>query len=452
MTRPEHYRTNLKLALPVMLGQLGHIMASVADSVMVGQLGTIPLAAVALANSIVVIFMLFGIGAALGITPLVAQADGMGRNHLPASLFYHGIYTHFVIGIVLFLLAASMIPLLGFMGQDADVVAVAGPYMLLIAVSVLPFMVFLSFKQFAEGLSRTRMAMAVSIICNLINIGLNYVFIFGKLGVAPMGIIGAGYATLISRCLMALSMGIYVMYNRRYAAYGLHFFGGTFRTKVIRRILQVGLPTGLQFIFEVSAFSLAAVFAGMLGAKALAAHQIAINIASVSYMAVTGLGAAGAVRVGNQMGKRDSKNLRMAATTIFRMAVIWMAFAGLIIFMFRESLAGFYSNDTEVLLLAKRMLLIAVVFQLSDGLQAVALGALRGFTDVRIPTFITFVAYWIITLPAAYLLSHHTALHALGIWVALAGGLTISAVWLLLRFFKLLEKYTRRFPASVVTV
>jgi multidrug resistance protein, MATE family len=184
----------------------------------------------------------------------------------------------------------------------------------------------------------------------------------------------------------------------------------------------------------------------MLGAKALAAHQIAINIASVSYMAVTGLGAAGAVRVGNQLGKRDARNLRMASTTIFRMAAIWMGFAGVVIFIFRESLAGFYTDDPEVLALAMSMLLIAVVFQLSDGMQAVALGALRGFTDVRVPTFITFVAYWLITLPAAYLLSQHTALGAIGIWVALASGLTISAIWLMLRFFNMVAKTVKRYP------
>lgn len=448
MTKAQHYRTTLHLALPVMLGQLGHIMAGVADSVMVGQLGTHPLAAVALANSIVTIFMLFGIGAAFGLTPLVANADGKSRTHLPGTLFFHGLYTHLGMGVGLFLLAAGTIPLLGYMGQDAEVVSITGPYMLIISFSIVPLMVYLSFKQFAEGLSRTKAAMTISIACNLLNVVLNYIFIFGKLGIEPMGIIGAGWATLIARSLMAVSMGIYVMRNKKFAVHGLRLFGNKFRRKVSRRILQVGLPTGLQFIFEVSAFSLAAIFAGMLGAKALAAHQIAINIASVSYMAVTGLGAAAAVRVGNQAGRRDEKNLRDASTTIFKMAIIWMSFTGVIIFFFREQLASFYSNDPDVLVLAAQMLLIAVVFQLSDGLQAVALGALRGFTDVRVPTFITFVAYWIITLPAAYMLSQYTSLEAIGIWIALAGGLTISAVWLTARFFGLVKRFSGQYPAG----
>ncbi len=452
MTRPEHYRTNLRLAIPVMLGQLGHIMASVADSVMVGQLGTIPLAAVALANSIVVIFMLFGIGATLGITPLVANADGKNRHNLQSSLFFHGFLSHMLLGILLFVLATAMIPALQFMRQDPAVVDSTGPYMFMIALSILPFMGFLSFKQFAEGLSHTRAAMVVSIVCNLLNIALNYVLIFGHWGFPELGILGAGYATLIARGLMALSMGAYIFLHPRFRRYGLRLWGFAFRQNVVRRILQVGIPTGFQFIFEVSAFSLAAVFAGMLGAKALAAHQIAINIASVSYMAVTGLGAAAAVRVGNQLGRRDPVNLRMASTTIFRMAALWMALAGCIIFVFRHQLAGFYSDDAEVLALAGRMLLVAVVFQLSDGMQAVALGALRGFTDVRVPTFITFVAYWIITLPAAYLLSQHTPLGAMGIWFALAGGLTISAVWLMTRFFSMSRRFTSKMTASAAAM
>lgn len=442
MTVAQHYRTNLRLALPVMLGQLGHITAGVADSVMVGQLGTHPLAAVALANSIVTVFMLFGIGAAFGLTPLVANADGKGRRLLQGSLFFHGFYTHLALGVGLFGLSAGMVPLLQFLGQDPRVTDITGPYMLLIALSVVPFMAFLSLKQFAEGLSQTKVAMAVSIICNLINVGLNYIFIFGKLGVQPMGLVGAGYATLISRTLMALGMGWYVFRHKRFKPYGLRLFGNRFRRKVARRILQVGLPTGLQLIFEVSAFSLAAVFAGMIGAEALAAHQIAINIASVSYMAVTGLGAAATVRIGNRIGKRDPENLRLAGLTIFRMAVVWMAFTGLIIFLFRHALAGFYTDEPVVSALAAKMLLIAVVFQLSDGIQAVALGALRGFTDVRIPTAITFTAYWLLTLPAAYMLSLHSPLGAIGIWYALAGGLTVSAVWLTLRFNGLVRAFS----------
>jgi len=444
----QHYKTNLKLAVPVMIGQLGHIMVSVADSVMVGQLGTIPLAAAALANSIFAIFMVFGIGVAFGITPLVANADGKGGVHLQRLLLHHGFWLNLLIGVLIFGVVSALVPLLPYMDQDEGVVPITGSYMVIIASSVIPLMLYLTFKQFAEGLSHTKIAMVISIAFNLVNVGLNYLLIYGKMGFPEMGLDGAGWATLISRILMFAGIYFYVMHHKRFKVYRLSVFAYKFNTTVFRRILQVGLPTGLQYIFEVSAFSLAAIFAGMLSANAIAAHYIAINIASVSYMAATGLGAAATVRVGNQSGRKDAVNLRLAAKSLFTLTILWMSFAGIIILVFRHQLAGFYSNDPEVLALAATMLLVVVLFQLSDGLQAVGLGALRGFTDVKIPTAITFIAYWAVTMPLAYVLSQHTPLGVMGIWYALAGGLTISAVLLLSRFYVLMTRYTAQWAKS----
>jgi MATE family multidrug resistance protein len=439
-----HYKTSLKLAVPVMIGQLGHIMVSVADSVMVGQLGTLPLAAAALANSIFAIFMVFGIGVAFGITPLVANADGKGGVHLQRVLLHHGFWLNLIIGLLIFGVVWALVPVLPYLDQDEGVVPLAGPYMAIIASSVVPLMLYLTFKQFAEGLSHTKIAMIISIAFNLVNVGLNYLLIYGKMGFPEMGLNGAGWATLISRILMFAGIYAYVIYHKRFRVYQLNIFAYRFNSKVMRRILQVGLPTGLQYIFEVSAFSLAAVFAGMINANAIAAHYIAINIASVSYMAATGLGAAATVRVGNQSGRKDALNLRLAVKSLFTLTVLWMTFAGVIILIFRHQLAGFYSNDPEVLALAATMLLVVVLFQLSDGLQAVGLGALRGFTDVKIPTAITFIAYWAVTMPAAYILSQYTSLGVMGIWYALAGGLTISAVLLLSRFYSLMGSFTEQ--------
>jgi len=440
-----HYRTNLKLAVPVMIGQLGHILVSVADSVMVGQLGTIPLAAAALANSLFSIFMVFGIGVAFGLTPLVANADGKNGRHLQAILLHHSFWLNLGIAVLIFLTIAALAPLLYFMGQDPGVVPLTLPYLMIISSSVIPLLVFLTFKQFAEGLSDTRTAMVISVLCNLLNVGLNYLLIYGHYGFPEMGLNGAGWATLISRLLMMAAIWWYVMHHRRFAHFSLFIWTTKFRARVLKRLLALGVPSGLQYIFEVSAFSLAAIFAGMISAAALAAHHIAINIASVSYMAVTGLGAAASVRVGNQMGRRDPQTLRMAANTIFQMTLMWMGFTGLMILLFRNQLAGFYSSDPMVLLLAPQMLIVVVLFQLSDGLQVVGLGALRGFQDVRIPTIITFVAYWLLTLPAAYLLSQFTSWGVMGIWYALAGGLTISAVLLLVRFYRLLKGFELKF-------
>jgi MATE family multidrug resistance protein len=449
MTTAEHYRTNLRIALPVMIGQLGHIMVSVADSIMVGQLGTLPLAAVAFGNSIYVIFMVFGLGVTFGITPLVAQAAGKKRKNLQGALLRHSMGVNLVFALFLFGGVVSTIPFLGMLEQDEGVVPLATPYLLIIGSSIVPLMLFQAFKQFAEGLSDTKEAMKIILICNLLNVILNYLLIYGKLGFPELGINGAGWATAIARTFMVFWMGWYVLKSQKFKNKGVTLAGFSFRKVIVRKLIQLGIPMGLQYIFEVSAFAVAAIFAGMISATALAAHQVAINIASVSYMAVTGLGAAATVRIGNQLGAKDILNLRRAGSTIFKMAVYWMAFAGVVIFFFRHQLASFYSNDPAVLELAARMLIVAVLFQLSDGIQAVALGALRGLTDVKIPTWITFGVYWILVLPIAYFLPLHTDLGAMGIWYALAGGLTLSAALLTSRFWSMVKRIGTGWEASM---
>lgn len=436
-----HYSINLKLALPVMIGQLGHILVGVGDSIMVGQLGTVPLAAAALGNSLFGIFMVFGIGVTFGITPLIAQADGRRNKHLQALVLHHGFWVNLLVSFLLFISIVAMGPLLPFLKQDADVVNLTLPYLNIISVSVVPLIMFMTFKQFAEGLSDTRMAMFIIVGCNLVNIGLNYLLIYGNWGFPELGLNGAGWATLVARVLMVITMWIYVYKSRKFAALNLTVFHRNFRRRIVGKLLSLGIPSGLQYIFEVSAFSMAAIFAGMISATALAAHHIAINIASVSYMAVTGIGAAATVRVGNQMGRKDPDTLKQAANSIFVMGLVWMAAAGAVIYLFRAQLAGFYSQDPAVLLLAGQMLIVVVLFQISDGLQAVALGALRGFQDVKIPTTITFVAYWVLTMPVAYVLSQHTPVGVMGIWYALAGGLSLSAALLVVRFYRLWSQF-----------
>lgn len=418
-----------------MIGQLGHVMVSVADSVMVGKLGTLPLAAVALANSIFVVFMVFGVGVTFGITPLVSNADGQGKTNLPKRLLQQGLLVYTSLGAVLFLLLLAVIPLMPYFGQDPALIPITRPYYIILSSSILPLLLFMAFKQYAEGFADTRFAMYISVGANLLNVLLNYLLIFGQWGFPELGLNGAGWATLIARVLMFVVMAFYVLYK-----WPLRTLPKGINRVLVRKLLAIGIPTGLQSIFEVGAFAVAALFAGMLSAEALAAHQIAINLASISYMAATGLGAAAAVRVSNQLGRQDPDNLRAAARSLFSLTVIFMIFAGAVLFVFRDTLVGFYNDNPLVLNLAANMLVVAVVFQLSDGLQAVGLGALRGFTDVRLPTIITFVAYWVFTIPLAYVLSQYTSMGAMGIWYALALGLTISALLLHVRFRRLLIK------------
>lgn len=434
MTLREHYRKNLQLAIPVVIGQLGHITVGLADSIMIGKLGTDPLAAVSFANSVFIVPMVFGMGMTFGMTTPIANADGRGNMKRVSSFFRHGLALHSATAVALVAILALFVPLLPFMGQEQAVVELAGPYLLLLASSLLPLMAFFTFKQFAEGLSFTRFAMLASIVLNLFNVFLNWLLIYGNWGFPAWGLNGAGVATLISRVLMAIAMGWYVFYHRDFSAALASFPGKAWERTKFLRLWRIGAPTGLQYIFEVSAFAVAAVMMGWISAEALAAHQIAISLASVSYMAASGIGAAATVRVGNQLGRRDPESLRMAAHTCFILTLLLMAFAGLVFFSGRFLLPEFYSDDPVVLDLAAQLLIVAVVFQLFDGMQATTLGALRGMAETQIPTLITFLSYWVIGLGTAYTMSFVLDLGALGIWYGLASGLFAASVLLFWRF------------------
>ena len=298
-------------------------------------------------------------------------------------------------------------------------------------------MIFQAFRQFTEGLSLTRQAMMITVSGNVLNIGLNYIFIFGKLGVPAYGLVGAGVATLISRIYMAGAMIAFVLYGRHFKKYWNYFNKKGFDKRLVRNILNIGLPSGLQFIFEVGAFSLAAIMMGWLGAISQAAHQIAINLAAITYMMATGLAAATTIRVGNQLGRKDFRTMREVGLTGFFMSGIFMGMNALILILGKSFFPTLYIHEIEVIRTATALISIAALFQLSDGLQVVGLGALRGMGDVKIPTLFTLVAYWILALPIGYLLGFTLKMGATGIWIGLLTGLTVAAVLLLLRFNKL---------------
>lgn len=439
-----HYQKTLVLAYPVMLSQLGHITVGVADSIMVGQLGAVPLAASSLANSIFAIILTFGIGISYGITPLVAAADGEKDPLKIRYYFKHGLILNIVTGIILLIFISSLSFSLYHFGQDKEVAAQAIPYLEIITFSLVPFMFFQTFRQFAEGLSRTKQAMYITVAANLINILLNYLLIFGKFGFPAMGLLGAGYATLISRILMAVLMGLYIAYSKDFLSYDLKF-KWFFEKLYFKKILKIGLPSAIQFMFEVGAFVLAAIMVGWLGAEALAAHQIAINLATISYMTATGISAAATIRVGNQLGRKDIPTLRAVGFTSFVLAAIFMAFCASIFLAGHNYFPTLYINDPDVIQLASSLIIVVSLFQLSDGIQVVGLGALRGIADVKIPTYITFLAYWIIGLPVGYYLGFVLDFGAIGIWYGLLLGLTIAAGSLFSRFNYITKKLLKEY-------
>jgi len=294
-------------------------------------------------------------------------------------------------------------------------------------------MVFQTFRQYAEGLSDTFNPMIVSVVTNLINVGLNYIMIYGKFGFPAMGLMGAGYATLIARIAMALLM-MWLIHSKWKG------ISWSFDWSLIKKMLKIGLPSGMQYVFEVGAFATAAIMVGWISAAALAAHQIALNIAAVTYMAATGIASAATIRIGNQMGLRNLPDLRMTGYTSFGMVAVFMATCGLLLIFLRDVLAALYINDLAVQNMAASLLIIAAAFQVSDGLQAVGLGVLRGLTDVKIPTLVTFFAYWLIAIPLGYVLGFTLGLGVYGIWYALLIGLTLAAVLHIFRFRNQLKK------------
>lgn len=432
MTLKEHLRKNIVLATPVVIGQLGHIMVGVSDSLMVGRLGVIPLAGATFAGTIYHVLMLFGIGVSYAITPLVAATDIKQKSKMLGFL-QNGFAMNLTLGVILFLISWIASFGLDYFGQEPEVVQAARPYLLIMGSSLIPLMIFQTFRQYAEGLSDTVNPMVVSIFANFLNVGLNYLLIYGKLGAPQLGLNGAGYATLISRVVMFLLM-IWLV-RRKWTGFKFQFdWTG------IRQLLKLGLPSGLQYVFEVGAFATSAIMVGWISAEALAAHNIAINLAAISYMAATGLAAAATIRIGNQMGFKDRKNLRIAGFSSFGMVGVFMAFTGIVFILLRNVLPSLYIENMIVRETAATLLVIAAAFQISDGLQAIGLGVLRGLKDVRIPTIVTFVAYWLIAIPTGYLFAFEVGWGVNGIWYALSIGLTVAGIFHIWRFNRLSKK------------
>lgn len=428
MNIKEHIHRTIKLAIPVTIAQVGHMMVVVADSVMVGQIGVVPLAAATFASTFVNVLMLFGIGVTYASTPLVAKADAAGKN--PIKYLENGFLLNLLLAGILFAIGWIINQFMDFFGQEQAVAESAKTYMLIMCGSFVPLLLFQSFRQYSEGLSNTFTPMLVSVVGNLMNIIGNYLLIYGKWGFPELGLDGAGYSSLFSRVFMFLLM-IWLM-REKMIGFSLKIEWPTFK-----RLVQLGVPSGLQYVFEIGAFATAAIMVGWINAEALAAHNIALNLAAITYMASTGIASASTIRVGNFLGKKDLKGLRTAAYSGFFIVGFFMLFCGLCFIALRNFLPGLYIDDQTVQGIASFLLIIAAAFQLSDGLQAVGLGVLRGLADVRIPTIVTFIAFWITSIPLCYLLGFTFGLGIGGIWYGLSIGLTIAAVAHIWRFNRL---------------
>jgi len=445
----KEFRYNLRLASPVILGMLGHTFVSFIDNVMVGQLGAAELAAVSLGNSFIFIAMSLGIGFSTAITPLVAEADSEKNFGKGKSVFKHGFFLCTVLGIILFLLLLLAKPLMAVMDQPEEVVDLAIPYLDLVAFSLVPLIVFQAFKQFSDGLSLTKYPMYATLLANVLNVAINYVLIFGKFGFPQLGIVGAAVGTLVSRFVMLFFLWWLLAKRDKSSNYVTNIKFFKLSSQPLKKLINLGLPSAMQMFFEVAIFTVAIWLSGILGKNVQAANQIALNLASMTFMVAMGLSVASMIRVGNQKGLKDFVNLRRIAESIFFVGTIFAVVFALFFVVFHKYLPHLYvnlddvtelSDINEVIEIASTLLLAAAVFQISDSLQVIVLGALRGLQDVKIPTLITFIAYWLIGFPISYFLGKEDAYGSLGIWIGLLAGLTSAAILLYIRFHYLTKR------------
>ena len=430
----EHIKRTLELSYPVIIGQLGFIMMGVVDSLMVGVLGPVPLAAASLGNSLTLLIFIVGIGVSFAVTPLVAISVGAKKYSECGIYFRQSLLVNVTFGLILMSVTIICSEFIVYFDQPVEVIAIAKSYTKILGLSAIPMMLFQTYKQFIEGLSIMKPAMIITILANIVNALTNWVLIFGNLGFPALGLDGAGWATFSSRVFMASGLMIYVMNKHSFKQYDVSFHFKNINLPVIKKILSLGLPSGIQYFFEVGAFAFAVIMIGWLGTDQLAAHQIAINLASISFMVVLGLSTAGSIRVGNAVGEQNVKQIRSAGFTTIIIAICFMAMSGVAFIAFRNLLPMLYIDDETVISIASSLLIIAALFQLSDGVQAVGIGILRGLTDVKIPTAITFIAYWVVGLPTGYFLGFNLGYDVQGVWIGLLAGLTTSAVLLTLRF------------------
>jgi MATE family multidrug resistance protein len=445
----KEFSYNIKLAYPVILGMLGHTLISIVDNIMVGNLGSTELAAVSLGGSFVFIGMSLGIGFSTAITPLVSMADAEKDDKKIRSVFHHGLLSCVILGVFVFILIVLAKPIMYIMHQPKEVIDLASPYIDWVAFSLIPVIIFQGYKQFADGLSRTKYSMYAIFMANIIHIIINYVLIYGVWIFPKLGIIGAALGTVISRILMVVFMHYIMKNNAQLNPYFKNFSFREIKKTMLKKIASLGIPSAMQMLFEVALFTAAIWLCGSIGKTSQAANQIALTLATTTFMFAMGLSVAATIRVGNNKGLMDYKNLIIVARSVFLLAIILETFFGLLFVILHNFLPHLFLNmenvnqaieNKEVIIIASKLLLVAAVFQISDGIQVVVLGALRGLQDVKVPMYITFVAYWVVGFPISFFLGKYTELKSVGVWIGLLAGLSTAALFLYLRFHKLTKQ------------
>jgi multidrug resistance protein, MATE family len=427
-------RPTLSLGLPIMAGMVSQMLMGLADAIMVGRVGVVPLAAASFVNAVAHLPLVFGIGLLSAIAVLTSQAYGARRADDAGEVLRHGLILSVITGLLAALSMFALRPLLGHLGQPPEVVEEAGTYLLLFGASLFPALVAHGCKQFSDALKHPWIATFVMLGGVLLNVFLNWILIYGNWGAPALGLNGAGWATFIARMAMMLVLVAYVLRAPVLRAFQPSRWWAALSRDHLGQLLHVGWPVGVQHFFEVSAFASAAIMMGWINADSIAAHQIAITCAAMTFMVALGIGAAAGIRVGHAYGARQFARTRRIGFSAVMMAATMMACFGVVFALAGRPIALLFIESPTVIALTAQLLIVAAFFQIVDGIQVTAISALRGLADVRVPAVIAIVAYWFVALPIGSALTFGAKLGAVGMWIGLASGLGAAAAGLTWRF------------------
>ncbi len=441
----DYTNQTLKLAIPVMITQLGQVSVNLFDNIIVGKLlGAEALASVSLGNAIFFSVFVFALGMSFAIPPLVSEANSQKNHNEINRVFSHGFVINLVVGALMMGILMLGTPLLYHANQPEHIIPNTIRFLNIMAISMIPFMMFQTLREVSEGLAFTIGVTKATIFANIINVVLNYVFIKGMFGLPEMGVQGSALATLIARIFMVVFLYYVLKKEPKTRQYIKEFTlkASVFSKELFNKMIRIGIPTSLQMFFEVTAFAGAAFICGLVSATDIASHQVALSMASFTFNLCIGFSVASTVMIGNKLGEKNFVELRKIGINNIKIVFLFMLFCGMVFILGRNILPTFFTKpeDVAVVLLASKLLIIAALFQLSDGIQVVALGSLRGIQDVKIPSILTFIAYWVITIPLGYYLCYVREMGAWGMWIALGLGLSVSAVLLVKRFLVLTQK------------
>lgn len=431
----------IKLAIPIIIGELAQMALHIIDSAMVGSINYKQLAAVALVINAINIPLVFGIGMTIAVSQMVSMANGRNDERQVSHYLFNGFVLCTALGVIISLALCFGTGILHHLGQDPDVVELAIPFMKLMSLSMIPMLMFMTLKQFTDGLEYTKTAMVLSLISLPLNVFINWLLVYGNWGAPRLELVGAGWGTLITRSLMFVVLAVVIFRHpifRRYIA-----VRGTewkLKARTWGELLHIGTASSLQLGMEAGAFAVSGLIIGTLGAVAQAAHQIALSLAAFTFMVSMGLAQAGSIRVSNAFGRKEWPLINVIGRSTIITALIYGLLCAIAFATMRHLLPRIFNDNAEVVALAATLLLFAAVFQISDATQAISAGLLRGIKDVKTPTVLIAIAYWVIGIPVGYFLAFPLQLGATGIWLGLITGLTFAAAFLVTRFLKMVKK------------